>query len=349
MVSPRSIRLGILAIAGAAAMSMAAACSESAPPPPPPPPAPVVKTAQERAAMYQACWQQFNDKAWDKFQNCYTETATSESVDSNPPSVTGRAQIVERAKTESLGFPDRRGEVKMILINGDHATSVALWTGTNTGALPPGPDGKPVPATNKPVGFLMAHTLDYDSTGAYAVRDAAYIDEHTLMSQLGLDPSPARKVEKATGAPAMVVIAKNDAAETANVNATRSLFDALNKHDIKGIEALTGDDYKGVTIAEAKDVNKKESLAGTKEMFGAFPDVAITPATVWGAGDFVVVTGTFQGTNTGPMPSAKMPATGNKVSARFLEILRFGADGKVHEDWLFYNGAAMMAQLTAKK
>src|SRR5436190_12912984 len=78
MVSSRSIRRGILVCAGVGLMGFAAACSESAPPPPPPPPAPVVKTAQERAAMYQACWQQFNDKAWDKFQNCYTETATSE-------------------------------------------------------------------------------------------------------------------------------------------------------------------------------------------------------------------------------------------------------------------------------
>ncbi len=299
--------------------------------------------------MYQACWQQFNDKAWDKFQNCYTETATSESVDSTPPSVTGRAQILESAKAGAVSFPDRHGEVRVVLVNGDHAASVALWTATNTGPLPPGPDGKAMPATNKPVGFLMAHTIDYDPTGTYAVRDAAYIDEHTLMSQLGVDKSPARPVEKPNGAPTMVIIAKNDAAETANVNATRAIFDALNKHDLKGMEAMMADDYKGMTVAEPKDVNKKEAMAGTKDMFSAFPDVSITPATVWGAGDFVVITGTFQGTNTGPLTAMKMPATGNKVSSRFLEVLRFGADGKVHDDWLFYNGAAMMGQLMAAK
>lgn len=298
--------------------------------------------------MYQSCWQQFNDKAWDTFQNCYTETATSESVDSNPPSVTGRAQIIERGKTEAMSFPDRRGEVKVILVNGDHAASVALWTATNTGALPPGPDGKAAPATNKPVGFLMAHTLDYDPTGTYAARDAGYIDGHTMMAQLGLDPQPARPVEKATGAAPMVIIAKNDATEAANVATVRGIFASLNKHDLKGMEAAMADDYKNITVAEAKDTNKKESMAGTKDMFVAFPDVAITPTTVWGAGDYVVVAGTFVGTNTGDMVMAKMKATGNKVSARFLEVLHV-TDGKVHEDWLFYNGAAMTSQMMAPK
>jgi len=62
----------------------------------------------------------------------------------------------------------------------------------------------------------------------------------------------------------------------------------------------------------------------------------------------VVVTGTFEGTNTGDMPTAKMKKTGNKVSDRFLEVFKF-ANGKVQEDWLFYNHAAMMNQLMAKK
>ncbi len=328
----------------AATLVFMGACSQPAPPPPA---APVVKTAEARTQWYEACWDQFNNKAWDQFQTCYDENAVSEAVDSNPPSSTGRANIVATAKAIAESFPDRRGEVRLILANGDKLASIALYTGTNTGPLPPGPDGKAAPATGKAIGMLMAHTVDLDPTGSVALRDADYSDEGTMMAQLGLSPAPARPVEKPTGAPPTVVIAKQDAAEQANLAATRAMFDAVNAHDLKAIDAMTPDDYRGIEIARPKDVNKKESMAGTKEMFNAFPDVRITPVTMWAAGDYVVIAGTFEGTNTGDMPSMRMKKTGKKVSSRFLEIVKFD-QSRPKEDWLFYNGAAWAAQLGAK-
>ncbi len=95
-------------------------------------------------------------------------------------------------------------------------------------------------------------------------------------------------------------------------------------------------------------MDKKGALASTKEMLGGFPDVAITPATMWAAGDYVAVAGTFAGTNTGNLPTSMgVRKTGKKVSLRFLNILRFDK-GQVKEDWLFYNAAAIAAQLAAK-
>lgn len=327
------------------ALGIVGACSEPAPAPPA---APVAKTAAERAARYQECWKFFNDKAWDQFQTCYTDNAVSESVDSMPASASGRAAIIESGKTGATPFPDRRGELRLVLANADHILGIALWSATNTGDMPPGPDGKPVPATGKPIGFLMAHTGEWNSTGDAVVHDAAYVDEGTLMAQLGLSPAPARPVEKPTGNPPTVVIAKGDETEKANLATAQAMFDVLNKHDLKLMEGFMADDYKGSSVAEPTDVDKKGALAGTKEMFTGFPDVKITPATTWAAGDYVVVTGTFEGTNTGGMPTMKMKKTGNKVSSRFLEVFKISG-GKVHEDWLFYNGAAMMSQLMAKK
>jgi len=340
-ITRRMTRLALLA---GGLVACTAACSEPAPPPPPP--APVVKTAGERVVRYQECWQYFNDKAWNQFEGCYTENAVSENIESMPASYSGRAAIVEGGKNSAMVFPDRRGELRLILANGDRILGLAAWTGTNTGAMPPGPDGKAVPATGKPIGLLMVHAGEWDATGNAVVRDAAYVDEGTIASQLGQSPAPSRPVEKATGAPPVVVIAKNDDAEKANVAAVQGMFAALNKHDLKGLEAAMADDYKAVTIAEPADKNKKDSLAGAKEMFGAFPDVKITPVTTWAAGDYVVVSGTFEGTNTGDMPAMKMKKTGNKVSDRFIEIFKVSG-GKVTEEWLFYNGAAMMGQLMA--
>jgi predicted ester cyclase len=335
-------RLRLLSIAVLAVL-MHGACSEPAPPPPPAP-SPAVKTPQQRVQLYQACWDQFNNQQWEQFQNCYGENAVSEAVDANPPSITGRAAIIERAKLEVAPFPDRRGEVRVLLLNGDRVASVALYTATNSGPLPPGPEGKPVPATNKAIGMLIAHTIELDPTGAHAVREATYVDEGTMMAQLGLSPAPARKAQKATGAPAQVVIAKDDDRERANIEVVRRSFAALNAHDAKGVAETIAPNYKGMDIGMPKEMDRNASMASLKELFTAFPDVKITPVTMWAAGDYVVVTGTFEGTNLGNIPSMGVKKTRKKVSTHFFELFRL-ENGLCAEDWLFYNGGAFAAQL----
>lgn len=337
-------RLRLLSIAVFAVL-MHGACSEPAPPPPPP--APPAKTADERVQLYRACWDQFNNKDWDRFQNCYAENAVSEAVDANPPSTSGRTAIIERAKVESAAFPDRRGELRVVLLNGDRLASLALYTATNTGPLPPGPDGKEMAPTNKAIGMLIAHTIELDPTGARAVREGTYVDEGTMMAQLGLSPAPARKAEKATGAPAQVVIAKDDDRERANVEVVRRSFAALNAHDAKGVSDTVAPNYKGMDIGVPKDIDRNGQMTSLKELFTAFPDVKITPVTMWAAGDYVVVTGTFEGTNLGNMPSMGVKKTGKKVSTHFFQLFRL-ENSLCVEDWLFYNGAAFAAQLGLK-
>lgn len=329
-----------------AAVVLHGACSESAPPPPPPAPTPAVKTAEQRVEGYKACWDQFNNKQWDQFQNCYAENAVSEAIDSIPASLTGRAAIIERAKTELASFPDRRGEVRLLLVNGDRLASLALYTGTNGGAIPQ-PDGKPAPATNKTIGVLVGHTIDMDPTGAFAVREATYVDGNTMAAQLGLSPAPARPAEKATGAPPEVVIAKNDDKERTNIELVRRSFAALNAHDVKGLLDTMAPNYRGMDQATPKDMTKAESEKTLKEMMASFPDVKITPVTMWAAGDYVVVTGTFEGTNLGDIPSMGLKKTGRKVSAHFFEVFKI-ENGLAKDDWLIYNGAAMAAQLGLK-
>lgn len=327
-----------------AGLLVAPACSEPAPPPPPP--APAVASAEARTQWYLDCWSRFNEKQWDQFQNCYTDNAVSEAVDAAVPSVTGRAAIVERAKTEATAFPDRRGEVRLVLANGDRLAAIGLYTATNTGEMT-GPDGKPMKPTGKSVGLLMGHVVDLDATGTRAARDAAYVEEGTVAAQLGLSPAPARKPETPTGAAPKVVIARNDDKEAANLAATRASFDALDKRDFKTLEATTPDDYKFIEIGRPADMDKKAAMAGMKEMLAAFPDVKFNTSAMWAAGDYVVIEGTMQGTNTGDMPSMGLKKTGKKIASRYLEIIRY-ENAKPKEDWLFYNGAAFAAQLGLK-
>jgi predicted ester cyclase len=326
---------------------LAAACSGNetkAPAPAAPPPAPAPLTIAQRAQWYQDCWAMFNDKAWDKFRNCYAADATSEQVDSEVGTARGRDAIIKASQDTLVSFPDAGGDVKLVLAHGPHLVSVAMWHGTHMGPLP-GPGGKPIPPTKKPFGFLMAHWIETDAQGKEGLRDAAYVDEGTMMAQLGLVKAPARPVMASTPGAPTVVLARDDDAERKNAAAAQGMYDAFNRHDVKAMDAMTADNYVLHEVARPADLDKKANVAATAEFFKGFPDAKITTSEVWGAGDYVVVRGSITATNTGPAPSMgiKKP-TGKSFTGKFLEIFRM-QDGKVVEDWLFYNGAALVGQL----
>jgi predicted ester cyclase len=296
---------------------------------------------------YQDCWKYFNDKNWDAFGQCYTENAVSEEVDSATPSITGRAAIVEHARQSAASFPDRKGDVHLVLANGQHIMAIAVYTGTNTGPMP-GPDGKMTPATNKKIGLSVGHTLEFDAAGRMGEKDAIYFDEGTMLAQLGVIKNPmARKAIAATGAIPTVVIGTNDDKERNNLVVAQNMIAAMNKHDPAAIEALQSDDYKLVEMGQSKDMNKKETAVSTKEFMAGFPDVSMTAAT-WTAGDYVVLEGHIEGTNKGPMPSMGIPKATNKpFKGRFVEVLKID-NNKIKEEWLFYNSAALATQLGLK-
>jgi predicted ester cyclase len=180
--------------------------------------------------------------------------------------------------------------------------------------------------------------------GSHVVRDAAYVDEGALMAQLGLNPAPARAALTPAGMPPVVVVAKNDDTENRNIAAARASIDVWNAKDVKGVEATMADTYRMIEMGQAKDLDKTAALASVKEFWGGFPDIRITLADVWAAGDYVVMTGSISGTNTGDLPSWQVKKTGKPVTLKFVEIVKF-ENGKMTDDYVFYNGAAMAGQL----
>ena len=308
------------------------------------PPAAKVLTATERAAWYQECWARFNGRAWDQFRACYADTVQSEQVDSGHPAARGieAAMAVSRGFAET--FPDLKGTGELVLVNGDAIVSIYVLHGTHTGALL-GPDGQSVPATGKPVGLRQAHRIRMDALGSKVVEEEFYADTGTMMAQLGLNPMPARPVATSAAAAPTVVIAAGTPAELSNVDQLRAQMAAYNSHDAKGVDAYNAPDLVYHDMSMPSDQTARECLAGTQDMFKAFPDVKLVPLSAWGAGSYVVVAGRFEGTNKGPMPAMgiKKP-TGKAVSARYLDIARW-ENGKIKEEWLFYDGMVMATQL----
>ena len=337
--------INVKTIAAAAAVALTVACgSQPAPQQAAPPPAPKVATPAERAAWYQACWKLFNDKSWDAFKACYADSAESEQIDSGQPVARGADAVIASAKEFTTAFPDVKGTGELVFVHGDDVIGVYTLNGTHTGPLA-GPGGKSIPATNKKVGYVMAHGIQTDATGAKVVKEYIYADNGTVMAQLGLSPAPARPVKDGGPAAPMVIVSSGADLESKNVAAFRGGVDAFNKHDTKGVADYNAPDAVYHDMTQPKDMDGKGNEAMLKEFIKAFPDCHLTINSLWGAGDYVVARGVFEGTNTGNSPSMGIrKPTGKAARMQFIEFTRYDG-GKIKEDWLFFDGMAFATQL----
>ncbi|HEX3774110.1 MAG TPA: ester cyclase [Polyangiaceae bacterium] len=332
-----------------------AATPLAAPPPatvaatPPAPPAeakpeepkPVPLTPEQKVKAYQDGWAAFNAKDFAKFQSIWADNATSEALDMGPPKV-GPQAIADDAKAFASAFPDATGELELTLVNGNNIVGIVLQRGTQKGTYET-PMG-PVPATNKKVGFLLAHGIELNDAGKAQKQWLAY-DGGTVAGQLGLMQMPHRKVMETGWTDKPTVIATGSDGEKANLAAFNKEVEGFNKHDAAAALANAADDLVFSELSAPADrTGKKESLKGMEEMFKAFPDVKLDVKNAWPAGDYVVALGSWSGTNTGDMPSAHLKKTGKPVTVQFVEIDKF-AGGKTKNIWIFSNGAAVAAQL----
>jgi predicted ester cyclase len=352
-----AVGLFVLTLAGCAEQQPAAGPLAAPPPAEPapvavaPPPAaeppkeapkPPELTPVQVAKLYQDCWAAFNAKDWAKFSPCFADNATSEEVDMGMPPLIGKDIIEKNAKPFANAFPDATGEAQLTLVNGNNVVGVWLVRGQHKGPLP-GPTGE-IPATNKKIGYLIGHVVEVQ--GGKAVHERQFADAHTMLGQLGLAPGPVRKVMDQGAAEKPVVIATGNDAEKSNVEAYKKYAEAFSKHDAAAVDALLTDDFVfSDQTAPADLVGKKEATRGLKELWKGMSDVRMDITSTWGAGDYVVSTGTFSGTNDGPMPSMKLyKKTGKHVAVNCLSIAKLQG-GKLKNEWVFGNGMAFAAQL----
>ncbi|MEQ1731822.1 MAG: ester cyclase, partial [Vicinamibacterales bacterium] len=209
-------------------IGMIAACGGSPPPAAEQTPAaPKVATPAERVAWYQNCWTLFNSKNWDAFKGCYADDIESATKDVSMMTTKGADAVIASSKQLATAFPDFKGTPQLILANGDTIFSIALMTGNHTGPLK-GADGKDMPATNKPIGYLMAHIVQGNAAGDKVLKEATYQDNGTFMNQLGLSPAPGRPLMTSSAAAPTIVTGTGSETERANAGAFRAQADAFN-------------------------------------------------------------------------------------------------------------------------
>ena len=305
---------------------------------------PRVLTPAERVAWYQDCWSHFNNKAWDRFKACYADDVVSEQVDSGHPHAKGFDAMETGVRTFVSAFPDVKGDLELVLVKGETILGIQVLTGTHTGVLI-GPDGMSIPPTGKPIGIRQAHVVRTDQDGSRVVKEQFYVDSGTLMAQLGLNPTPVRPVAARAAAAPTVVVAAGTPAELGNLDLLRKQMAAYNSHDARGVDAYNAPDLVIHDMAMPADQSAQEGLAGMQDFFRAFPDVKLAPESLWAAGSYAIAAGRLTGTNKGPMPAmgVKRP-TGKTVSIQYLDVTRW-ENGKLEEEWMFYDGPTFARQL----
>lgn len=307
-------------------------------------PAEATLSGKDLADKYQKCVGLINDGKFDDFTSTCV-AADYKGHDMDMGDMSGADSIKTEFQSLKTAFPDWKMSPQLIMISGRNILGVELSTGTNSGPMKMG-GGPEMPATNKKMGALMFHKLAINDQNK-ATEEWAYQDPTTMMGQLGALPKTAPPTRPAMdkgwdGAPIVVVTADNDA-EKKNLATVKAMDDAFNAHKVDAMLASISDDFVESDQADGQDGKGKKDAEKNIKMFQtAFPDGKLTEDSAYAAGDYVVVLGTFEGTNTGDM--GPMKKTGKKVSMHYAEINKL-KDGKITNLWRFRNGMAMATQL----
>jgi predicted ester cyclase len=297
-------------------------------------------TAEEKAAFYQACWGHLNAGHMDEFAKCYADDITVDSVDSGMPAAEGKEAAMARISGFRTAFPDLKGESALILVNGNKLVAANLITGTHSGELKMGEQA--IPPTNKKVGYVTGHAIELGDDNL-AHREWLFTDQSTLMGQLGLHKEKVRPVMAKLPGETEVVIARDDDAERANLEAHKQFAEAWNKHD-KAASAFFAPDAVLHDMTQAKDMKGKEITAQTERIWKGFGDAKGETIDMWAAGPYTVALVKNTGTNTGDVKEWKVKKTGKSISFTGLEIHKWEG-GKVKEAWMFANGMTIPMQL----
>ncbi len=296
-------------------------------------------TGADYAKKMQEGWAAFNSGDMDAFAAHYADDATFEIVDSGQPIAQGRDAVLAAIGGFRTAFPDIHAEQALFLVSGNKVVTVDLMTGTNKGEL------MGMPATDKPIGLLIAHQFELNAEGQVQ-KEVATFDMGTLMGQLGVNKMPHRALMTATGKNAEPIVATDDDKEQANLASVETADAMVNERKMDEFFGFIADDVVMSDQSMPADIVGLPAVKGMFEGYmKAFSDMKMAPQWSMAAGDYVVRVGLMAGTNDGAMPMMGLKKATNKpVKMTMLEVMHI-ADGKLTQNWSFANSMAMAMQL----
>jgi predicted ester cyclase len=307
----------------------AALADEPAPPAPPPP-----LSAEERVKKVHECWEALNrGREWT---SCFAADAEAEIVDTGVkgPAVRVMAELLD-------GFPDLRGTEVLTMASpkGDRIVSVVEMKGTNVDPF------MGVDPTGQRIGLLAAFVFDSNDQGAFT-RATAYVDQLTMLGQLGEHDNPHRAPIDPPADAAEVVFSHSTEAEATNLAWVDSWTSAFNKHDAVSIAQLVPDDAVNSDQTMPEDTTGGRAVAAELgALFSAFPDIGCERSWAMAAGDYAALAVRCSGTNSGKSTQLGLRRpTGNTVTMNGLDVWRLDK-GVMRRSWSFYNAMAIAEPL----
>ena len=258
----------------------------------------------------------------------------------------GMESMTDYLTTMRAAMPDFKQEPQLVLASGRVIVAINLVRGKHTGPLK-APDGKDIAATNKSIGVLSYdHILTSEQNKT--IEKWEFMDHTALLGQLGLESTPTRPaIEKGWEGAPIVLVAKEDAAEQANIDLITKQTDAFNAGKTADMAALWADDVIESDQAADKDHKGKADIEqDLKTTLAAFPDAKANNTHVFAAGDYVFAEGRLTGTHKGALGTLK--PTNRTIDTGYADVYRI-KNGKIAEMWRFRDSHALGEQLTAKE
>ncbi len=124
----------------------------------------------------------------------------------------------------------------------------------------------------------------------------------------------------------------------------RFVEEVQNKKDFAVYDELNDPEFVNLSAPPGIPPDREGGKMFLGGFLSAFPDSHVTIDDMIAEGDRVVTKKTFTGTHTGDL--GDIPATGNRVTVQYVDILRL-RDGKIIEHWLCMDQLSFLQQLGA--
>lgn len=295
-------------------------------------------TGDDTAKALQDCWKAFNAKDEATFVGCYADDADFAYVDFVPAmTLTGAEAIGGVIKMWWGSFPDANASAQLLLVNNNKFASIVLMTQTNTGEkgmMPP--TGKKVVAFEAQAGWLNAD-------GKFS-SDHHFSDQATMAHQMGMFPSERSPDAEVAWPEQLVVVAKNDDKEKANLETIKALGVLVDAQDAEGMLAAVTEDVEFRYVGDkAAYANKADYEKGMKEYLAMVKITKREVTSAWAAGDWVFNISDVSAETLMDMPGAK-GSKGKSIKTTQTEFFMLN-DGKIQKHWIFENTMQYPVQL----
>lgn len=284
------------------------------------------------------CWQAIT--AWNKeaFRACYADKTDMTAMDTLPPQGGKTPQeVLVIGGVFRNAFPDFKSDLQLLLVKGRKAVAFGIFTGTHKGR------SLGIPPTNKPISFYWAQVIEVDPQGRI-VRERDYIDQATMLHQLGVLPSSMAPASEKPWPTRIRAVSKGDPVEQANVQLVKTSLEGQGKAQVDAAIGRYSDDAVFRFVSAGEPITGKKAISEALQgYFTGNKNLQVTVRDIWPAGEWVVAETTSKATTAEDLAGA--PGTkGKQWEQNALELFELSG-GKVKRHIVFANGLKYAADV----